>query len=381
MLSVTNGQAILPDMLQRTPAFDTVSVTNGHVTLPDVPRPPTRSGALVETCLDTLRTLGSSVSVQFGKAYPGDVEADGELRLSWPRGNPLSFFVQTTRTHLSYALAAGFIERARASGGHWILFAPYIAGQIGRHLATHGVNYADAVGNCHIQLKTGELLAHIEGKRPRRDEAEQSGSRAPGYQLLFAILAKPALLDQPVRQLAAASGIGKTAAADQLKRLQRRGLIQRAPSDSAILRPRELLDRWLSAYADVVRPSWSCGQYRTPITDPEELERELERLLAGRIWSFGGGAAAWRMTQLYRGPDTVLHVESLPTDLLRQLRALPSSEGSLTVLETPGVVAYEGALSLVAHPLLVYTEMVASPDPRMNEAASEIRDRFLGGAV
>jgi hypothetical protein len=348
---------------------------------PDVPRPPFREDALVEACLATLRSLGESVSVQLGPTYPSEFGADAELLLALPRGQPQGFLIQTTRTNLSYALAAGFIQRARASGGNWMLFAPYIAGTIGLHLATHGINYADAVGNCHIQLRSGELLAHVEGKKPRRDEADQSGSRAPGYQLLFAILAKPALLDQPVRQLAAAAGIGKTAVADQLKRLQRRGLIRRAPSDGAILRRREILDRWLSAYADIVRPSWSCGQYRTQITDPEVLEREIERLLAGRVWSFGGGAAAWRMTQLYRGPNTVLHVETLPSNLLQQLRALPSSDGLLTILRTPGTVAYEGAHPQVAHPLLVYTEMFVSPDPRMNEAANEIRDRFLREGV
>jgi len=335
-----------------------------------------REDALFEACLTTLRSLASSIDIRL-ETYRGEFAADAELQLSLRRNQRESFLVRATRTNLSYALAAGFIEQARSFGGSWMLFAPYIAGKIGLHLATNRINYADAVGNCHIQLHTGELLAHVEGKKPRRDETEQSGSRAPGYQLLFAILAKPALLDQPVRQLAAAAGIGKTAAADQLKRLQKRGLIQRTPSGSAILRRREILDRWLSAYVDIVRPSWSCGQYRTQINDPDVLEREIERLLAGRVWSFGGGAAAWRMTRLYRGPDTVLHIEALPTDLLRQLRALPSSDGSLTILRTPGTVAYEGDGLRLVHPLLVYTEMSGSADPRMHEAANEIRDRFL----
>lgn len=340
-----------------------------------------RQDTLVEACLTTLRSLGPSVGVQLGKTYPAELSADGELQLALRRDQPLTFLVQTTRTNLSYALAAGFIVRARAFNGNWMLFAPYIAGKIGLHLANNGINYADAVGNCHIQLQSGELLAHVEGKKPHRDASERSGSRTPGYQLLFAILAKPALLNLPVRQLAAAAGIGKTAAADQLQRLQKRGLIQRVPSGGAILRRRDILDRWLSAYVDIVRPSWSCGQYRTQITDPELLEREIERLLAERVWSLGGGAAAWRMTQLYRGPHTVLHVETMPTDLLRQLRALPSSDGPLTILKTPGTVAYEGPSSHVAHPLLVYTEMLVSADPRMNEAANEIRDRFLREGV
>ncbi|MEO6601575.1 MAG: hypothetical protein ABIQ16_16995 [Polyangiaceae bacterium] len=31
----------------------------------------------------------------------------------------------------------------------------------------------------------------------------------------------------------------------------------------------------------------------------------------------------------------------------------------------------------MTHPLLVYTELLSSPDPRMAEAAAELRGRFL----
>jgi hypothetical protein len=39
-------------------------------------------------------------------------------------------------------------------------------------------------------------------------------------------------------------------------------------------------------------------------------------------------------------------------------------------------VAYASVEPQLAHPLLVYTEMIASSDSRMREAAEEIRDRF-----
>src|SRR6478735_4085108 len=334
---------------------------------------------MLEACLTTLRSLGPAVEVAFVQRSGAGGRTDGQLDLRFGRtGRRERFVVRATRTHLSYALTSGFIEEARVAGQNWLLLAPYVPGKIGQHLAENKLSYADAVGNCHLLVKDGrELLAHIEGKKQLRDGGERSAGRSPSYQLTFAILAQPTLLAESVRQIAIAAGIGKTAAADQLKRLTEQGLIHRKGSGIAVARRRELLDRWLSAYADVVRPGWQVGRYRTKADDPEELEREIEKLWGQQQWAFGGGAAAWRMAQFYRGANTVLHVGSVPADMLRQLRAIPAADGALTILRTPGTVAYDGVGPHIAHPLLVYSEMATSLDLRMREAADDIRERYL----
>ncbi|MEO7036985.1 MAG: type IV toxin-antitoxin system AbiEi family antitoxin [Polyangiaceae bacterium] len=68
---------------------------------------------------------------------------------------------------------------------------------------------------------------------------------------------------------------------------------------------------------------------------------------------------------------------SIPRDIPRQLRAIAAPDGPLTVLHTPGLLPYQGSAPHLAHPLLVYTELLSSPDPRMAEAAAELRGRFL----
>jgi hypothetical protein len=87
------------------------------------------------------------------------------------------------------------------------------------------------------------------------------------------------------------------------------------------------------------------------------------------------------MTRFYRGEETVLHVATMPPDMPKALRMIPADDGPLTILRTPGVLAYAGTQSHLAHPLLVYTEMLASVDPRMVEAATEIGQRFLAEAT
>jgi hypothetical protein len=336
--------------------------------------------SIVEACLGTLRTLGRSVVVEFVEqpAARGAVPAhDGLLRIRFRSGRPARFLVEVKRTHLSYTLASGIIERVKATRDDWVLFAPYVAGPIGHHLTAHEVSYVDAVGNCHLETKAGGLLAHVEGKRIARGGSESTGVRLPGYQLIFAILAQPDLLGQPVRRVAAAAGVGKTAVGDQLRRLAQQGLIAKTPKGGVMLRRRELLDRWLAAYPDVVRPGWYQGRYRTRAKDPEEIERLIADVWGKRRWALGGGAAAWLMNRFYRGNATVVHVDASLNDELRRLRALPDEHGDLTILRTPGTAVYAGPQPHLVHPLLVYTELMSSEDARMREAAEGVRREFL----
>jgi hypothetical protein len=160
-----------------------------------------------------------------------------------------------------------------------------------------------------------------------------------------------------------------------LLRLERQGFIHR--KRGVIVDQRAVLDRWLSAYAEVVRPAWLVGRYRPQARDPEAVERMIEAAWNKRSWVYGGAAAGWRMTEFYRGGETVLHVDAVTDEALRQLRVLPDRTGPLTILRTPGTIAYEGSAARLAHPLLVYTEMMASTDSRAREAAAEIREQFL----
>lgn len=332
---------------------------------------------VVAGCLATLRGLGGSIRAEFIPSR--DATSDGHVDLVVPYADARErFTVEITRTHLSYALASGLIARARGRGEDRLLFAPYVPSNLGSELADGRLSYVDAVGNCHIAVGRGRhLLAHVEGRKPARGTSARTAGRVPSHQLAFAILARPALIDAPVRDIAVAAGIGKTAAAENLNRLALQGFVARSRAGATLVRKRELLDRWLAAYADVLRPNAIIGTYRTQAVEPNALEQHMEAVWGGRRWALGGGAAAWRMTHDYRGPETVVHVEAAPLDALRELRAIPARDGPLTLLRASGTIAYDGVAPHLAHPLLVYAEMAVSPDPRMREAAQELREQFL----
>lgn len=111
------------------------------------------------------------------------------------------------------------------------------------------------------------------------------------------------------------------------------------------------------------------------------MEAAIVRALTNRCEvRFGGTAGAFRLVGHYRGDRTLVHVANVPADLVSLLRAMPSQEGQLLLLYTPGPAALRGPVPDAAHPLLVYAELLADRDPRAVEAAKLVHDRYLEGS-
>jgi hypothetical protein len=306
----------------------------------------------------------------------GGVRPDTILRLTTPRGKR-ELRAEIKRTHLTNATVGGTIARIpERQRTQWLLLAPFIGAGIGQQLKANGINYMDEAGNCYIALAK-EYVAFVEGRRAQRRPVHERGIRAAGYQVLFALLARRDLMNAPVRGLAEAAAVGKSAAAEMLKRLQNEGLAGTDRDGRRLLMPEVVLDRWIAGYVAQVRPRLMIGRFRTREQEPGAMENWIEQKLGETTaWAWGGGAAAIRLTGYYRGTETVLHLADRPRDIGRRLQAVPDRLGPLVVLGVPGPIAFEGALERTVHPLLVYTELLATGGERAREAAQELWTRY-----
>lgn len=310
-------------------------------------------------------------------------EADGLLRIQTPTGER-DLRVELKTSFLERAGAEYLVDLMARRGPGWILLMPAVSTALGQKLSARRVNFLDRQGNCFLALGE-QYLASIEGRRPTARPARDKSIRVAGYQLLFALLGRPALINEPLRVIASAAGVSRQAAVDALSRLVGEGAILETKR-SYVWAPKgwgDTLDRWLVGYRDVMRPRLLVGCYRPSERDPEALERRLKPALDEiGTWRWGGTAAGFRLTQHYRGPRTVVHLcaSEAPEDLPRRLKALPDHDGPLVVLRTPGEVALDGTTDDTVHPLLVYAEMVVEGGERALEAAAELRERFLAPA-
>lgn len=339
----------------------------------------TRQPSDLDPYLERLRALPFVKNVEVTLLdRDADQQEDVRLSLRTPKGRQ-TLAVAVKSMPLSRSAAQSLVARvSRECSRPWIVFSPYVSQPVGQLLASQGIGFVDQAGNCYVAVSQ-DYLAHVEGRRPPSPSRHGRGLGARSYQVLFALLARPELTTAPIRSLAEAAGVGKTTAAELLQRLKDEGLILRDKGGRRIARPTVLMDRWLAGYADKLRPRLLVGRYRAALSDALALEKHVEGTLGNRLnWAWGGAAAGYRLTRHYRGETTTLHVATHPATMQRQLNLLPARDGPIVVLGVPGPLGLEGPAPHVAHPLLVYTELLVEGDERAREAAEEIRSRYLG---
>ncbi|MGE0706266.1 MAG: type IV toxin-antitoxin system AbiEi family antitoxin [Vicinamibacterales bacterium] len=260
---------------------------------------------------------------------------------------------------------------AVASQRPLILFARYVPRATGETLIDAGINFVDRAGNLHLRLG-GRYERTILG-RPEAHPTKAEGRLTPAHvQWLFALAADPEVRSQPVRQVAEQAGLGKSQVANLRK--QWAGQTTKA-------RFRDIEAQLVAGYSQVLRPKILLGRFRASESDTAALAERFQKACAasGTRFALTGGAGAERLQRYYNSPDFQVFVESWTPEIERQLRLIPDREGPITVLRAFGSLAFWKELDsiFVAHPWLLFTELMHSEDPRAHEAAEELRREYL----
>jgi len=201
--------------------------------------------------------------------------------------------------------------------------------------------------------------------------------RTPGYQALFALLAEPDVIAQSQRAIATLAGTSRQPVADLLARLVaerlavRRGRSHEWVGDAR----RQLFDRWISGYRYHLAPGLEAGRFRVPASTPREIEQWLSER-AGHV-RYGGTAGAYRLVRHYRGPTTMAHLGENTESVRRRIKAVPAADGPLAWMRDLGEMGSRGVTDDTVHPLLLYAQLDADPDPRAAESAARIRKQYL----
>ncbi len=334
---------------------------------------------LIEPYLDRLRAVPYVKGARVGE---GDDPSGGLLTLRTPtRTFTLSF--QFKRTYLDAGLTNALISQGRGLLRHpLIVLARYIPRETGERLAAAGINFADEAGNLHLHLGTGYHTLVLGKRETLRSAPETKRPGAATIQVFFVFLAFPDALQWPVRRIAEFSGAGKTAAAEARQRLLAEGLLRQLGDGSFQLAdPKALEDRFIQGYGQILRPYLSLGRYRAAETDPEKLLDSVAALATNHDlkWALTGGAGAYELERFYRGDDTPIFISHVKGDLPRLLKLLPDRHGPVTFFRYFGSsILWPGSTHRpVAHPWLLYAELLHQGGARALEAAEELRRRFL----
>lgn len=251
---------------------------------------------------------------------------------------------------------------------------------VAQALRQDGIPHVDAAGNCYLALER-DHVAWIEGRMPAPVDGVGRAGRGmgvAGYRVEFTLLAQPALLQEPARTIADVAGVGKTAVTNLFDRLKQQGRLVETGGQRRFVDRDRILQEWLAGYDAVVRPRELVGTFDAP--EGNDFERLEERLRAddawGTVrWGVGGALAAYHWTRHWKGDNVTLHVGDFTADLRRRLKLQPARRGNIHVLRVNAMPEIDPETHL-AHPLLVYAELMTENTARAQETAGLVREQF-----
>lgn len=252
-------------------------------------------------------------------------------------------------------------------------------------LVEAGINFVDLAGNLNLKLGPN-YQAVILGRREQRAPESDFGrvSSRAGVQLLFTLAAHPDAANWPTRQLAQVAGISKSIVARLKHRFVHSEILQALGHEFRLAAPNEIRQQLLVGYGDTLYPRILIGRFRSAIRDGKEFLAHVSTTLADSHtrWALTGGPAAHLLQHYYRGDEIPIFLEDSSSEIQRRLRLLPDRTGPIKLLTAFGTLAFWRSIEnyTIAHPWLIFAELMQSEDSRAHEAAQEIYSEFLTGS-
>lgn len=258
-----------------------------------------------------------------------------------------------------------------------VAIAKFIAADIATELKEKGINYIDRAGNAYI--KQGKLFLYITGQKPEKP-ANFNQSRAfqeSGIKLIFQLLTQPDDLQLSYRNLASKTGIALGSVSIILKELEDLKFVVRAKNKRYLKNKEQLLERWIIAFNDVLRPRLLKKRFRFSNKDNYRQWKniELEKIKGNNVW--GGEPGAALLTQQLQPQNYTIYTNGGWQLVANELKLIPDTEGDVEILT---MFWQDGAIEKnknIAPTLIVLAELMSSGKERNIESAKNIIENEL----
>jgi len=300
---------------------------------------------------------------------------DAEVCFEFPQAETC-FDAEVKRTLNPYTLGQP-IEQMKRLPEKALLVTQYVNPNMAERLKEMDVPFLDTLGNAY--LNAPPIFIYMKGHTPPRFPRERP-TRAfvpTGLKVVFALLCRQELACAPYRTIAQTAQVALGTVAWVLDDLARLGyLLEMGKRGRRLIHKKQLLERWVAAFPNQLRPKLLLGRYAAP--DPKWWEHTRVRDFHA-YW--GGEIAAARLTGYLKPERATVYIKDAPGGLLAANRLRTDPRGNVEVLKAFWNTKCDWTDTDIVHPLLVYADLVATGDDRNLETARRIYDEQLAGLV
>lgn len=260
-----------------------------------------------------------------------------------------------------------------------ILIAPYVPAELAARLIEQDIPFLDTAGNVYLVDPQATVMICGRPKPARTPRSQPSRATTPkGLAVIFALATRPGLVAQPLRAIAAASGVALGTVNLAMDDLIARGFVtQRRNGERAFSDWPRLVQEWVALYPSRLRAKLPSRRFAALAPD---WWRGFD--FAAHDACVGGEPAADLLTHNLKPAAITVYTHGAPSNrLLLDARLRPDERGEVELVEafwppSPALDWREHDVPLVP-PLLIYADLVSSADSRNLAAAAHIHERYL----
>lgn len=328
-------------------------------------------------------TLPREIANKFSKPrfFMGSDEERGLINFSFNnKGVEYKLYTPGIMSHADAFFYSDVAKFYSTQDRRVFLITPHIYPKIAEKLMTDGINYLDASGNMYINYNDIYILK--TGKKTEQEKVQKSRLFSEsGVKLLFGILQSPEFLDLNFRRMGAAVGISASSVSILLSEMESAGYLYEGNKKKRVIGNRpELIQRWVKAYNEVLKPKLFLGSFSSKKIPLKTEFKNVKPLSFGAEWS---GEPAANLYTNYLSPEKFsLFVKEDSKQWRNALSLLPEKNGILSVYryfwDTGHEVFYnQKQIENAVPPLIVYAELTGTGDSRNLETAKIIFDEYL----
>ena len=309
----------------------------------------------------------------------GRKEVDAEITIE---GYKKPRFAAEVKRWVQQANFGAIVNQIKQLPGKGMLVADYVNPKMADRLRELDIPYIDTEGNVYINEKPIYVL--VKATRGRRNEAvhtqgtmgTQTQGRAfnpTGLKVVYQFLKGERTLNAPYREIAAKADVALGAIGGVIDDLKQGGyLIETGPKNRRLKRKRQLLDKWVDAYLERLRPKLVVGTFRT---ENQQWWKKVGEHITKFEAKWGGEVAAYEMTRYLTPQDVTIYLEAGDgANLFKDHRFQKDPDGDIHVYRAfwrKGEADDELYPGFV-EPLIAYADLVGTGDTRNLEAAGKL---------
>lgn len=266
------------------------------------------------------------------------------------------------------------LEKMAVEHPPFIIVAKHILPKIKEELRQKNIAYLEANGN--IWLQQNGIVIWLEGQEPITAE-KGKGNRAftkTGLKVVFQFLLNEQFVNMPYREIAAKTEVGLGNINYVINGLKEMGFLIKLNKDQyKLTNKKELLDKWMVAYEERLKPAMKIGTFRF-LKEEDFINWKKLPIRNGKTW-WGGEPAGDLFTNFLRPAELTLYTTETRNELIKNYRLVPDEKGNVKAYKK--FWQHDEVNDNIVPTLLVYADLINTNDRRCIETAQKIYDEFL----